>query len=253
MDLKLITNDLYSALGLGNKIIGVKFISTKEDFAQIDLEEIKGKLKYCVMVKKASSGRALKAGVDNFGCIGAIAALGIGNDTEPTIEDYMRLGLFANEEIATLAMNDVTKLKQNICGVILMPLEEYPAPPDAAIILANSYQAMRVIQGYTYHFGVVKNVHISGNQALCSECTATPYLHQELNISTLCSGTRFFAKWDDTQLAVGLPISKIELIHNGILSTINSTENDERKKDITNRSKELNRDFKLTKKTAYYY
>lgn len=51
---------------------------------------------------------------------------------------------------------------------------------------------MRIVQAYTYKYGVHKNITLGGNQGICSECTAVPYENNDLNISTLCSGTRFF-------------------------------------------------------------
>lgn len=112
---------------------------------------------------------------------------------------------------------------------------------------------MRVLKGYTYHHGVIKQVHLSGNQAFCSECTATPYIHQELNLSVLCSGTRYIAKWDDQQMAIGVPPGQMEAVVDGILKTMNKTETDEKKAEINLRAAKHNHQYRLEKKAAYYY
>ena len=125
MDFEQISSDIYCALGLEDRIVGVKFIRSKDEFDQIEIDPMKGKLKYCVMVKKAASGSSLKAGINNFGCMGAVAALGVGNLVKRSLENYLRLGLYANQDIAKQAMEDVTKVKQNIYGVMLMPLEHF--------------------------------------------------------------------------------------------------------------------------------
>lgn len=253
MDFKAVAGDLYCALGLDQKAVGVRLMRTREEFDGIDAAQIKGRLKYCVMVKKAAAGRSFKAGAENFGCGGAVNALGIGDRVDLSVANYMRLGLYANEEVAAQAMTDVTKIKQHIYGMLLMPLEECVKIPDVIIMLASSYQAMRVLQGYTYHHGVIKQVHLSGNQAFCSECTATPYIHQEVNLSVLCSGTRFIAGWDDQQMAIGVPTCQIEAIVDGILKTMNKTEPDEKKAEINLRAEKHNSIYHLENKAAYYY
>jgi len=253
MDLKVVAGDLYCALGLEQKAVGVRFIQAQEEFDSLEVAQIKGRLKYCAMVKKAAEGRSFKAGPENFGCGGAVNALGIGDKVDLSLANYMKLGLYANEGVAAQAMEDVTKIKQHIYGVLLMPLEQCIKIPDVVIMLANSYQAMRVLQGYTYHHGVIKQVHLSGNQAFCSECTATPYIHQEVNISVLCSGTRFIARWDDHQMAIGVPTCQMEAVVDGILKTMNKTEPDEKKAEIRLRAEKQNRKYLLENKAAYYY
>ena len=58
------------------------------------------------------------------------------------------------------------------------------------MIAANPFNVMRIVQGYAYHYGMLKNVNMIGNQAICLECTARPYVLKDMNVSVLCIGTR---------------------------------------------------------------
>ena len=66
-----------------------------------------------------------------------------------------------------------------------------------------------------------------------------------MNISTLCPSTRFLAKWKHDEMAVGIPFEKFENTVKGVLATMNTTDNKERKEKIIERFKKLdkNTDF----------
>ncbi|KNF08395.1 hypothetical protein CLPU_7c00230 [Gottschalkia purinilytica] len=107
-----------------------------------------------------------------------------------------------------LVQKDITYINHEIYGLEIRPLKDFIEKPDIVIMITNPYQSMRIIQGYTYQLGVHKNIKIAGNQVFCSECTATPYESNDLNISMLCSGTRYFAKWDNNEMTIGIPYNK---------------------------------------------
>lgn len=92
---------------------------------------------------------------------------------------------------------------------------------------------MRVIQGYTYHNAIHKEFSMSGNQGICVEATAYPLIHNTLNMSLLCSGTRFLAAWSENEAAIGIPFSLFNEVVDGIYKTVNAVEMDERKTQIS--------------------
>jgi len=63
------------ALELERKIVGVKFISTAEEFQRAEAQSFDNRMPYCVLVKLASMGHSRKAHLDNFGCLAAARAL----------------------------------------------------------------------------------------------------------------------------------------------------------------------------------
>ena len=65
------------ALGLDRQIIGLKFISFRQEYETLKLSAIKGKVAFCYMTKKAMDGEYLKVCADNFLCNAGSYALGI--------------------------------------------------------------------------------------------------------------------------------------------------------------------------------
>ena len=83
---------------------------------------------------------------------------------------------------------------------------------------------MRLLQGYGFEHGVLKHCSISGNQAFCSELTAEPFTNGTINVSMLCSGTRFWCGWNKDEMGIGMPYSIFEKVVDGVCSTMNATE-----------------------------
>lgn len=222
-------------LNLKRKIVGVRIINNKEEYDSIDARQVKSKITYCYMIKRGASGQHFKAKADNFWCEGALKALGLVDVPENVTsgEVYESLGLYTNREVAKHAQKDVKYIEERNYGIEVFPLDDNPSKKfDVAIIVDKSYPIMRISQGYSFYYGINKSIRIGGNQAICSESTATPYLEDDINISMLCSGTRFFAKWDEEDISIGIPYSKMSNIIDGIIHTINPTESNEKKLKI---------------------
>lgn len=232
-DLRLI----YPLLLLQRRAVGVKFLFSEEEFNGADARQLTGKVNYCVMVKAAGNGYAIKARLENFGCLSGARSLGLAEDTE-----YNRSGRFYHEkgmyrDLATCkdVCDKMTACRHKAHGILLRPVEKYALPgeePDIALLVASPYQAMRLLQGYTYHYGTCDAFKMAGNKAFCSECTAYPFEYNRINVSLLCSGTRFKAQWQDCDMAVGMPFSQLPFVVDGILKTVNSMEPDDKKEKI---------------------
>lgn len=223
------------ALELSRQIVGMKFLFTEEEFTAAQAKTLKGKMAYCVMVMAATNGHAFKANAYNFGCFGGARALGIVALDELFISGrlYDSLGLYRDLSTAKNVVNNLTCCRHQAYGVMLKPLSEFSREtPDIVIIVANAYNAMRIIQGYSYSYGANTAFKLTGNQAVCSECTAYPFESNNINISTLCAGTRFKAGWKDEELAVGLPFNQFSGMTEGIYATINAVEPNEKKRAI---------------------
>ena len=71
------------------------------------------------------------------------------------------------------------------------------------------------------------------------ECTVFPLSAGRPNISLLCAGTRYSAKWHDDEVMAGIPGEIFENVLNGVLHTVNGVEPDDRKAEIIADLKEL--------------
>ncbi len=232
------SNDVKKAYILFNsprRLIGVKFLREEEQYRSYSGIEPQKPLSYCVAVKSASLGHRLKMNLKNSGCGGSTRALGLEKPSEEFLsgESPFKLGLYKNREVARQAALQTQNLTEDIYGLIIQPIEFFEEePPDVVLVIGQPRDLMRILQGYAYHYGIDKQISMSGNQGICVEATAYPLLHRKPNISLLCSGTRFLADWAQTEMVMGIPIQLFSQIVDGFLQTVNAVEPDDRKSEI---------------------
>lgn len=247
--------DTGCALDLKRKIVGVRFLFDEEEFNNARSKKLKGRMAYCVMVRTAMAGKSLKAAVDNFGCMGGAKALGAVEPDEESLSGrfYRRLGLYRDLATSRNVQRTMTFLRHRLYGVMVKPLDKYEEEPDVVLMAADPYNTMRIVQSYSYVFGFKTGFRMSGNQAICSECTAVPYESNDINVSLLCSGTRFKAGWGDDEMAVGFPFNRFLPIVRGLYATLDAVEPDEKKAEIEKRCRERNRPVPRIQYNKNYY
>lgn len=226
-------------LNLERKIVGIKIVYSKEEFDLYSGKEIIAPMSYCVAVRSATLGHSIKIKGSMSGCGGSTRALGLAKPSEDFYngKSGYSLGLYCSEELASKVSLKMNLCKKEAYGVIVKPLEQYEKDPDVVLIVSNTRECMRIIQGYTYFYGMNNNFCLTGNQAVCVEATVTPIITNEINISMFCSGTRFLAKWKDYEVIIGIPFNKFSKTVEGIRMTVNAVEPDERKHIISKKLK----------------
>lgn len=242
-------------LELNNKIVGVKFLDSKESYDKAEADAvITNPIRYCVAVKSGMKGHSIKFNYENSKCPGSTRALGFEEAEEGYYsgDEGVSLGLYDNKEVASEVSKSSCIKKNSTYGILIKPLENFKYEPDIVLLVGNSYNAMRVIQGYSYTYGVEHNFSMGGNQAICVECTTTPYITNKINMSLLCSGTRYFANWREGDLAIGIPFGKFIGTIEGLLSTANTVEPDYKKATINRKLDEEKIESSLEFGKAYY-
>ncbi|SDK52321.1 DUF169 domain-containing protein [Natronincola ferrireducens] len=254
MSHKDIIKQLNYTLGLSRNIVGIKFIFTKEEFDSLDIKQVNYKMSYCNTVKLASKGKSFKANSDNFLCKASSRALGLMDVDNEVVSGrlYHSFNMYRSVGIAKNVQRNVTYVDHKIYGVVVGPLKEIEIKPDVIIMITNPYQAMRIVQGYSYDCGIPTNIKFTGNQGVCSECTATPYENNDINVSLLCANTRFAAKWDDNEMGIGMPYHIFETIANGIIKTLNPSEPNIKKRKIIEQIGIENIAIPIELGTSYY-
>lgn len=252
MDYKNQASIVRDVLKLDRKILGITLCQTKEQYENSGVKALKSKMSYCNMVKYGTKGKAFKAAIDQFFCRGSIRSLGLRalEDRVLTGEEYFSYKMYDSLETAKSVQDDVIYMPTGTYGVIVEPLELCESDPDVILMIVNPYQAMRLVQGYAYSMGVNKSILFTGNQGICSECTVTPYLRQDMNVSLLCANTRFSAQWQDHEMGVGIPFHQFEKIAKGLVETLNASEPDKRKEEMIHLNEK--HDLDITMKTSYY-
>ncbi len=243
------------ALELDRKIAGVKFLFSQADYEASDAKQLKNKLNYCVLVKSAMSGKALKATGDDLACVAGARATGLKDidDYHRSGQNGKRLGIYHDMVTAKSVRDGMSYCDHNAYGIMVKPLDEYHEEPDVVIIVTNPYNVMRIIQAYSYFYGMQANYKMTGNQAICSESTAYPYLNNDINVSMLCIGTRHRADWKDNELSVAFPFNRFEKITDGLMETINIMDNNKKKETIEKKLQENNfHDLQIKYNYNYY-
>lgn len=224
------------ALGLRREIVGVRFLYFKHEYDNLELEEYGRKTSYCMMVKHAMDGNHFKAKLKHFACRCAIEALGLDDEMEcvESGQRYYSLNLYESRAVAKDVTKDISRIKQKIQGIEIGPLNQLE-DADVVMFMVNAYQLMRVVQGYTYKWGIPKNLHMAGNQGVCADLTAGPFEDNDMNFSILCAGTRKMCAWGDDELGVGLPIQQFAPLTEGVIQTMNYIDYPNHKDEISKR------------------
>ncbi len=243
------------ALDLARKIVGVSFLFNQDEYERAEARSPGARMPFCVMVKRAMLGYAVKAVLDDFGCRASARALGIVEPDEfyTSGRHYRRLGLYRDLVVAKDVRRNMTICRHRAHGVMVKPLANCSEAPDVVLLVCIPYQAMRVVQAYTYQFGYHTEFKMAGNQALCSECTAHPFESNSINVSMLCAGTRYMAGWRDDELAIGFPFHQFLPIVDGLCATMNPTEPDRKKAEIEARLRECGRKHVTIEYGRNYY
>lgn len=231
---KSVAKKAYAFLTLQRHIVGVKFLYEQDDYLAIKGVEPRVPIAYCQAVKAATAGNSVKLVDKTSGCAGSSRALGF---VKPAADYYtgesgMKLGLYAEQEVARSVANDLSICTRPLYGLAIKPLEDFEVEPDVVLLVTNTREAMRVLQGYTYVYGMHKAFPMTGNQAVCVECTTYPFLQQSINLSMFCSGTRHKAGWKDSELAIGMPYKQFVGVVQGLQGTVNAIERNGRKAEI---------------------
>lgn len=223
-------------LNMKRKIIGIRFLFIEEEYLDFDAKEMDVKLTFCGMTAKAMNGEKIKGRYDSFSCQGGPEMLGM-----KPVPNYVYSGkqfstfrLYEDMAIARQVQNDLCFVNQKIYGVAVAPLEDMEEA-DIVMFLCDSWQMMRVIQGYTYHHGMAKNIGMAGNQGICADLAARPYCTNDLNISVLCAGARMNTHAEDGELGAGMPVHLFFDIAEGVLATINPATDNKRKEELEKR------------------
>lgn len=236
--------------------VGIKFLKTKEEYEAADgIEPISG-LPYCSAVSKAGMGKSYKLDVNHNRCAAASTALGMLPVSEYRISGQMHVDfkVYRDIEVSRSVAHDMVYCKEDNFGVQIKPLDRYKNDaPDIVILILSPKWAMRLLQGYAYNFGQLKDIKMAGMCAICQECTSYPWVKEQPNISMLCAGTRCVAQWNENELGVGIPREFLGGIIEGIWKTIDPMENKESKERLIIRLKEAGLEVPIIDLKHNYY
>ena len=225
----------HALLTLDRQIAGIKFAYSAEDFEKMPAKAVRANVAYCIVVKAAMAGKSLKLPGRFSGCNGSSRALGFVSPTEgfSSGKVFCDFGLYKDLPTSKQVADNMVYCQKPSYGIMAQPLEKYEhEPPDVVLLAADSFNAMRILQGYTHHHGSHDDFKMTGNQAICVECTSHPLEKNQMNLSMLCSGTRYLANWKPGEIALGVPYALFAETVEGLLKTADAVELDAGKQRI---------------------
>ena len=218
------TADLTAALQLSRRPVGVKLFFDAAAYDAVDVPEARTAMPYCVMVRRASEGGGCRSRLEHHKCDGATTALALEKSTGriESGEEYFSYNLYASPAAARRHRSQIHSLHRELpttYGILVLPLDEFTIAPDVVILMTDAYQAMRLVQGYSYETGFKPEIDLGAMQGMCSECTAYPYLSGSMNVSVLCPSTRMLCGWTHNDMAVGVPFEQYRRVVAGVMAT----------------------------------
>lgn len=219
-------NKMEKALFMERPVMGVKLIAYKKEFDAIDVPYCSAKRSFCGMVQQATSkGSLLKCNADSFSCAGGGSALGILPQHNPRLSgrSYQASKMYSTLSIAHNVNESMLHIGHFNYGVLVGPLTLMD-DCDIVIMLGTSRQIMRIMQGYTYHYGAYEGLKSVGMQALCSDLVSRPFNTNNINISLMCCGARNFTHAKDGEMGIAVPVHMYEKVSDGVVQTINYME-----------------------------
>lgn len=240
MDIKSSVDLIESYLELDRKPVGIKFFFDKDEFENFEISQRDRKVTYCNSVQLASKGSAMKLTKENQGCPNGAMALKMKEVPEPMANGKGRFSknIYKDVETSKSISDEMLFLEEEPVGIAVMPLENYKEDPDVVVVVSNSYNIMRMIQGHSYFNGYTNNLKTVGLQAVCHDLTTYPYNTKDINITLLCPGTRLVADWQVDEIGMGIPFEKWNEVVEGVKETTNPFERDDKKEGIEKRLKE---------------
>lgn len=218
-------DSLKEVIDLKREPVGITLLFTKEDYEEYPIEETTVETTYCVMVKQAVvQEKGIKCRLEHHKCDGATTAFALEESTEKIESgmEYFSYNLYSSVAVARRMREGIKSLHRmpvSTYGLAIVPLRECTRTPDVIIVMTNSLQTMRLIQGYEYFTGKKPMIDMGAMQGMCSELTVSPYLTGEMNVSVLCPSTRMLCKWDENDMGVGIPFELFEMITEGVVAT----------------------------------
>ena len=254
MDIKQSVNMIEGYLDLDRKPVGIKFLTTKEDFDDFEVAQKDRKVTYCNSVQLAGKGECMKLTKENQGCPNGATALKMKEVMPPMASGVARHGkhIYNDVETSKSVSDEMQFLKEEPYGMAVMPLDAYKEEPDVVVVISNPYNIMRFIQGNGYFNGYTSNLKTVGLQAVCQDLTSYPYNTGDINITLLCPGTRLVANWKPEEIGIGIPFAKWFEVVEGVKETTNPFERNNKKRAIEQRLKERGLDTSEIKFNSNY-
>ena len=160
---------------------------------------------------------------DSSHCVLGSACCGLVVAPQRVLDGTVNCGVYQQDQAAAAAMQQAMPRLTggSIAAVLTYPLSKplSSVPVDVVVLYLNPAQVMRCIQAFLYQEGGEYQVCSSGDAGVCSRAVAQVYQTGEPAVEVPCMGDRRFAMTQDHEMVVGVPLSWLDRMADGLEAT----------------------------------
>lgn len=214
-----ISQHLKDMLKLKNSPVAVALSNDKPDLEMLD-----GRMRFCEMLGEViQNNRSFCTVSENHSCDGGACTLGLRAMPESMRSGeflYKRVGLFGSAMAARRFFNSNLRVEAGTTKFVLFsPLEDAEFTPDVIVIACSAGSGMRAIEASAYDAGIVAKGRMG---PVCSTVVAAPYLSGNVIYTLGDAGGRKYAKLNDSDVLIGVPLEKMGPLLHGLEEMIHS-------------------------------
>lgn len=216
MEYKNYAEKLKNNLDLKNMPVAIKLFENEND-AQKYLQKTSNIL-HCQAIITASKGNSFYGTCDEIGCPIAKQILGLKQTEEELISGkyFDKANVTKNQKSGKNLIDNVPILNKKIEAIGYAPLDKTTFEPDVVAIIGKPKQIYNLIRACVYENGERLECSVSGTQSLCGDIVVNSFCNDSANISFGCVGSHLATEFEQTDVAFGIAINKLEEIINAL-------------------------------------
>jgi uncharacterized protein (DUF169 family)/NAD-dependent dihydropyrimidine dehydrogenase PreA subunit len=177
------------------------------------------RLRYCQSLIMARRGLSILMPKESHSCPDGASILGLCK-IPPKLASgdiYVQLGKLASQKAASSMVEERPFLPPGLIQATLVtPLDAAVMHPDIVAVIAPPETMMWLCMALTYYSGKRMQFRMSSYNAQCVETTLYPYMNGDINLSLGCYGCRAISDIGDDMMFMGIPLSDMPLLIDGL-------------------------------------
>lgn len=226
MDIKIETvkkigEEMSNLLRLKTNPIGINFFEREEEVPK-EFEKIEEDFAFCHYVGMARYHDKPIYTTIEYAKACAVGAKAIGFGEPPAGFAEQGVGTFGGTVEAMRKIPGRIKPfdEGKYATISFSPLDMAPVIPDIVQIIGNPTQLLVLIYSNTWNGEPDITLSTNGHGASCYETLVIPYREQKITMAIADMGDRRYGFASDDEMIMGVPIAKLELLHEALIKTM---------------------------------
>ena len=214
---------LYEYLRLKTSPVGIKLSKDAEELLKHG-KRPRQKATICQLTSQARIwGRVLAATLDDLICARGATAIGFRDYPEDIASgerDYNRH--FGTVEAGRLSISKVPKIEtRKYSAILVAPLTRMPVEPDLVLVVGDSAQMLRLVQGILWRDEEEGRLYFgsNGTQGVCADAIANAMITGRPSMGIPCYGARMFGGYKDDELVMAILLKFFDATVEGLMES----------------------------------